>query len=35
MDPMTITIRLLTTVIAVLAALVWLGHLDVARVWHA
>lgn len=32
MDPMTIAIALLTAVIVVLAALVWLGHLDVGRI---
>jgi hypothetical protein len=32
MDPTTIAIALLTAVIAVLAALVWLGHLDVGRI---
>ena|SRR5215472_9862098 len=32
MDPMTIAIALLTAVIAVLAALMWLGHLDIAQV---
>jgi hypothetical protein len=31
MEPMTIAIALLTVVIAVMAALVWLGHLDIAR----
>jgi len=32
MAPLTIVIALLTAVIAVLCALVWLGHLDVAKI---
>jgi hypothetical protein len=32
MDPLTIAIVLLTAVVAVLAVLIWLGHLDTSKI---